>query len=89
MSMICACGEKTKVSDTRQRDDGTVRRRHTCVCGEQFTTVETREIESSNAGRGRFLKVKTGVTCLELLKVAKLLKDASDVVDKVILQDAT
>lgn len=76
MTMVCDCGKKMKCTDSRQRSDKTIWRRHACKCGVSFTTIETREIEKSASGRGKALKIKTSVTDIELNRIEKLMDEA-------------
>lgn len=46
MSMICECGAKTSIVDTRLIEPQVTRRRHRCCgCGARFTTRERIEQE--------------------------------------------
>jgi transcriptional regulator NrdR family protein len=87
--MVCECGEKMKCTDSRQRNDRTIWRRHQCTCGESFATIETREVEKSMAGRGRKLKIKTSATDIELKRVAQLLNDAMIKLNALVVNGST
>jgi transcriptional regulator NrdR family protein len=52
--MKCCNGHKVSCIDSRERKDGCVRRRYKCyLCTDRFSTVETKDVQRINIGRGR------------------------------------
>ena len=69
MSMVCSCGRKTSIVDSRLVEPQVVRRRHHCSCGAAFTT---RERVENTRGTGKMIITQTEIETLQRIQ-AKIL----------------